>query len=305
MYASVNDTLLYFDVDGAQLRLDHDTLTANPTIVVIHGGPGFDQGYLRPGLGPLRDLAQVVYVDLRGQGRSAHAALETCTLEQMADDVMALCDHLGIAAPVLLGHSAGGFVALLAALGHPGMVGALVLCNTAASLASEPEVESPSLADRADPDAVAVAARVFSGDISPETSHAFDRLVAPYYAAPGHEDIPGRLFPLSRRAVDVMHHFFSQLAPRYDVRDQLAEIAVPTLVVTGAYDWVCPPASSRTIAARIPQAAYVLLKDSGHFTFSEQPERFHEAVATFLTNHFLTVNRPEPTLEESPATLAP
>ena len=282
MYATVNDTRLYFDVDGAQLVPDHGALTEKPTVVAIHGGPGFDQGYLRPGLGPLRDLAQVVYVDLRGQGRSADVALETCTLEQMADDVVALCDHLGISNPVLLGHSAGGFVALLAALGHPDSISALVLCNTAASLAPEPEAGAPSLADRAGPEAVAVAARVFSGDVSAETGEAFDRLVAPYYAAPGHEDVPGRLFPLSRRSVHVTQHFFSKLASHYDVRDRLAEITVPTLVVAGAYDWVCPPAASRTIAAGIPHAIHLLLEDAGHFTFSEQPDQFRRAVEDFL-----------------------
>lgn len=285
MYATVNDTRLYFDVDGAQLVPGDGALTTRPTLVAIHGGPGFDQGYLRPGLGQLRDLAQVVYVDLRGQGRSAEAPVETCTLEQMADDVVALCDLLGIEEPMLLGHSAGGFVALLAALRHPDSVGALVLCNTAASLAPEPDADSPNLADRADPETVAVAARVFSGDVSAETGEAFDRLVAPYYAAPGHEDVPGRLLQLSRRAVDVIRYFFSDLAPQYDVRDRLDEITAPTLVVAGAYDWVCSPAASRTLAAGVPHAALVLLDEAGHFAFSEQPERFRDAVAGFLAEH--------------------
>ncbi len=48
MYLSVNDTELYFDVEGAQLRVENDRLCTRPTIVVLHGGPGFDQAYLRP-----------------------------------------------------------------------------------------------------------------------------------------------------------------------------------------------------------------------------------------------------------------
>jgi hypothetical protein len=72
MRTSVNDTELYFDVEGPELALDGPQMRARPTLVVLDGGPGFDQGYLRPGLRALAD-AQLVFVDLRGQGRSAPA----------------------------------------------------------------------------------------------------------------------------------------------------------------------------------------------------------------------------------------
>ena len=71
MRITVNHTELYFDVEGPELALAGDELRPRPTIVVLHGGPGFDQGYLRPGLRALADDAQLVFVDLRGQGRSA------------------------------------------------------------------------------------------------------------------------------------------------------------------------------------------------------------------------------------------
>ena len=99
MRITVNHTELYFDVEGAELRVEDAQLRAAPTIVVLHGGPGFDQGYLRPGLAALAADAQLLFVDLRGQGRSAPVPPDSCTLEQMADDVAALCGRLGIADP--------------------------------------------------------------------------------------------------------------------------------------------------------------------------------------------------------------
>ena len=93
------------DVEGAELRVTGGALVSRPTLVALHGGPGFDSGYLRPGLGPLSSHAQVVYVDLRGQGRSLPAEPASCTLEQMADDVAALSRTLGITHPVVFGHS--------------------------------------------------------------------------------------------------------------------------------------------------------------------------------------------------------
>ena len=76
----------------------------------------------------------MIYVDLRGQGRSGRPPIETCTLEQWADDVASLCDLLEIKRPVVFGHSAGGFVAMHLAIRHPGLVGGLILCDSSPTL---------------------------------------------------------------------------------------------------------------------------------------------------------------------------
>ncbi|HEY3033990.1 MAG TPA: alpha/beta hydrolase [Streptosporangiaceae bacterium] len=91
-----------------------------------------------PGLAPVSRDAQLVFADLRGQGRSGRPPVQTCTLEQMADDVAELCGRLGIVMPIVFGHSAGGFVALHLALRHPGSVGGLILCDSAPTLAPLP-----------------------------------------------------------------------------------------------------------------------------------------------------------------------
>lgn len=289
MKIRVNDVDLYVDVDGPQLQVVGDRWVKRQTILVLHGGPGFDQGYLRPGLGALSGEAQLVFVDLRGQGRSGHPAVETCTLEQMADDVAALCEQLGIEEPVLFGHSAGGFVALHLALRHPGLIGKLILCGTAPTLAPlRDEDPQPTLAERASAEAVEVAARLFSGDFSRGTVDAFGRLVAPYYAGPRHMDVPGRLLALSDFAADVAQYFFGVLAPGYDLRPQLSDISVPTLVIVGGYDWVCPPIASRILAARIPDAVLMEFPEAGHFVFSEEPPAFLDAVRDFLVRPRMT-----------------
>jgi proline iminopeptidase len=280
MRISINHTTLFFDVAGPQLG---DGLQPRPTVIALHGGPGFDHGYLRPGLSDLADDAQVIFVDLRGQGRSAPAPAHECTLEQMADDVAALCAELGVERPIVLGHSAGGFVALHLALRHPTVPAGLILCHTAPTLHPLPDPDPPaSLAHRAGPEAAAVAARMFGGDFSPETGEAFGRLVFPHYAAPAHTDVPARLFALTSLNTDIAAHFFTQLARDYDVRPRLDEIAVPTLVIAGRHDWVCPPAGSRAIAGAVRDAELVELPDAGHFGFSETPAPFLAAVRAHL-----------------------
>jgi proline iminopeptidase len=202
----------------------------------------------------------------------------------MADDVAELCDRLGIAEPVVFGHSGGGFVALHLALRHPGATSALILCDTNATL--RPLIDNdppPSLAERTSPDAAALAARMFGGDFSADTMRAFGEQVAPAYAGPQHLDVPGQLFPLSSFTGEVAQHFFGTLAPGYDLRPQLAQIGVPALVAVGRYDWVCPPVASRILAAGIPNAELVEFTESGHFPFAEEPAAFQAAVGKFLS----------------------
>jgi proline iminopeptidase len=294
MRVCVNGTELYVDVEGAQLRLAEGGLVKRPTVVVLHGGPGYDQGYLRPGLGPISADAQLVFVDLRGHGRSSPVPAESCTLEQMADDVARLCERLEIDAPVVFGHSAGGFVALRLALRHPGSVGGLILCGTAPTLAPLPDADPPpSLEQRAPAEAVEVAGRLFGGDFSAEAYDDFVRSVLPYYAGPQHIDLPNRLMRLSGVALDIAAYFFGTLAAAYDVRPSLPEIAVPTLVISGGYDWVCPPVASRVLAAEIPDAQLVEVAEAGHFVFSEEPEAFQQAVWAFLARPAVRPRTPQ------------
>src|ERR687887_215718 len=90
-----------------------------PTIVFVHGGPGFDHSIFKAFYGRLTDIAQLVYYDHRGNGRSEDGPRERWTLDQWADDLRALCDTLGIERPVVFGTSFGGFVALNYATRHP------------------------------------------------------------------------------------------------------------------------------------------------------------------------------------------
>lgn len=288
MRVKLNGTHIYFDVDGSGLQASEGRLVEKPTLIALHGGLGFDHGYLRPGVGLLRDYAQVVYVDLRGQGRSGRPSPASCTLEQMADDLAALCDLLEIERAFIFGHSAGGFVAMHMALRHPRLVQGLILCGSSPTV--QPIVDddgepAPSLSSRAGPEVLAIAGRVFAGEITLETVTTFFDKVGPFYAAPNHMDMVEGILGLCSMTIPMMQHFMSTIAPSYDIRPMLSRIAAPALVIVGRYDWVCPPRASRAIARGIPNAKLVQVDDAGHLVFSEEPEKFLGAVAGFLAAH--------------------
>jgi proline iminopeptidase len=285
MRVELNGTDIYFDVDGVQLQPMNGRLVERPTLIALHGGLGLDHGYLKPGLTPLRDFAQLIYVDLRGQGRSGRPSLESCTLEQMADDVAALCGKLRIDRAVVFGHSAGGFVAMHMALRHPALVRGLVLCGTSPSVnpVSDDEGDvTPSLSSRAGPEVLSAAELLFKGQITAKTVSEFFEKVGPFYAAPSHGVLAQRLLGLTSMNIEMMSHFMNLIAPSYDLRAELDRIIAPAVVIVGKHDWVCPPKAARAIARGIPNARLVEFEGSRHFTFSEEPELFLETVRAFL-----------------------
>ena len=72
MRVQVGDVRLFFDVEGAKLRPDGATMREVPTVLLLHGGPGFDHSNYKPDFSRLAEIAQVVYLDHRGNGRSDH-----------------------------------------------------------------------------------------------------------------------------------------------------------------------------------------------------------------------------------------
>src|SRR5437762_2594084 len=158
MRIKVNGTTLFFDVEGAKLVADGPGMRERPTLLLLHGGPGFDHSTFKPAYSALADVAQVVYLDHRGNGRSDRDDPSSWRLDVWADDVRAFCDALEIERPVVLGWSFGGFVAQAYATRHPDHPGALVLQSTAA---------------RMDLDRVVDAFRRFGGDEAGDAALAF------------------------------------------------------------------------------------------------------------------------------------
>src|SRR5262245_10926160 len=103
MRITVNGTNLYFDVEGMGLVPDGPTMRAKPTLILLHGGPGFDHTMFKPGFSGLADVAQIIYLDQRANGRSVNTDPSTWTLAQWGDDVKSFCDALGIERPIVCG----------------------------------------------------------------------------------------------------------------------------------------------------------------------------------------------------------
>src|SRR5947209_13830189 len=84
MHVQINGVRLFFDVEGAKLVPDGATMREKPTLLLLHGGPGFDHTIYKPAYSALADVAQLIYLDHRGNGRSDPGPKESWTLAQWA-----------------------------------------------------------------------------------------------------------------------------------------------------------------------------------------------------------------------------
>jgi proline iminopeptidase len=270
---------LFVDVVGAGLEPTPDAMVEKPTLLLLHGGPGFDHAAFRPFFDRFADTHQVVYVDQRGHGRSDQRDDPSgWDLDTWADDVVRLSDALGIEHPVVLGLSFGGFVAIHYAARHPQHPSRLILASTLA----RPDfalVES-RFAERGGPEAAAAYRRLFTeGDQSAERWIDFAVHCLPVY-----NDTPSGFGPArTRENYEVTQHFHVPFASM-DLRDDVRRIEVPTLVLAGRNDPMTPHECSTEIAGLLRDGIgrLEIVDGAGHGTFRDQPEVSERLVRSFL-----------------------
>jgi proline iminopeptidase len=277
MHVEVEGTRLWFDVEGTKLVPDGREMRERPTVVLLHGGPGsFDHSYLKPDFARLAEVAQVVYLDLPGHGRSDWSDPAEWSFEGCGDAVRAFCDILGIARPVVYGHSLGGFVVLVYALRHPGHARALVLQSTYARFDLGRIVEE--FRRRGGDEVAATVERVYGGDSLSVTDEEWApcwKLFGPW--VPGEQE---------RACTSVNRELNApglELMSRFDVLDQLGLVECPSLVCVGELDPITPVDAAREIVDALPHGRLEVLRGAGHFPWRDVPDRYWP-----LLHHFVT-----------------
>ena len=286
MKLSVNGTELFFDVVGSGLDVEAG-FRQRPTMVILHGGPGFDHSYLRPWLDPVSEVAQLVYVDERGCGRSARHTHEYYQLGIMADDIVLLCQTLGIEHPIVLGQSFGGFVALSIATRHPDFAAGIVLFDTAPAWTGGYDLDALErlVGGERGKELREIAYRESTGVATPEELRRFEQEVMPYYWRQGFkEEYVSDLFNDTGINQDIASYMMGTLSREYDLRDSLASIRVPALVLQGRYDWVTPMAGAQEMAQGIPNAKLHVFEHSSHMVFMEQPDELVAVLKEWITS---------------------
>jgi len=276
VHIEVNGTRLWFDVEGPALVPDGDRMRPRPTVVLVHGGPGvYDHSYFKPDFACLAGCAQVIYLDLRGHGRSDWGDAAQWSFETCADDVRAFCDALGIAAPVVLGHSMGGPIVLLYGARYPGHAAGLIISSGFARWDQPRMVEA--FRRVAGADVAEIARRRYAGEKVPEEEWAR------VFAAFG-PHLPDEKREASTPRNTELNSYGMELIRQLDIAGELSRIGSPVLICTGELDPVTPVGAAEEIARALPEglARLEIIAGAGHFTWMDAPDRYWPAVTRFL-----------------------
>ena len=223
--------------------------------------------------GGLARPRRVVAIDLRGSGATPGAG-RAFAIAELADDLLAVLDDAGIDRAHVVGLSTGGMVAQEFALRHPGRVDRLVLVSTAARLHRQTELFL---------DAVLAAYEVHRS-----ATLTYD-LLAPWLYSPEFIEDPNNAAYFASAAQEDRKQSVDDWGALYravrafDSRSQLPGIAAPTLVVSGEVDALIPVGDGKALASAIPGARLVIFVGSGRVVNAEEPGRFRDEVAGFLT----------------------
>jgi pimeloyl-ACP methyl ester carboxylesterase len=275
--------------DGRKLSY-HRTGTDGPVLVCHPGGPGFSAQYFGD-LAGLWERFTLVLLNPRGTGGSSRPAdPKAYRIDDYVSDLEELRAHLGLEKMLLLGHSHGGMVAQVYAARHPDRVEKLVLASTLARFGAEQKEAMNELMEKRSgqpwyADAMAALEAEQEGRFSTdeEMSDLLFRELPLYFAHFGAAEA-GYLDTLKGEKLngDALRLFNTEIFETFDLRGELGKIKAPTLVITGDDDFICGPVCADEVASGIKGSRKVIVGDSGHMIFIEQPEAFESEVADFL-----------------------
>lgn len=234
-----------------------------PTLVLLNS-LGTDLRMWDAQAAALRDEFRIVRCDTRGHGGSPMAD-EPWTLDDLGGDVVALLDSLAIERAAIAGVSLGGATAVWLASHAPERVTSLAACFTSASFGEPNPWLTRAATVRAEGVAAvseAVLGRWFTDAIDPEVRARMKAML---------EATPAEGYAA---ATEVVAHL--------DLRNDLAAITAPTLVVSGAEDVATPSDMGHALAAGIADAEFVVLDDAAHLGNVERPDAVTDLIRAHL-----------------------
>ncbi|MFJ1969682.1 alpha/beta fold hydrolase [Streptomyces sp. NPDC087903] len=252
-----------FEVDGATLTYDDEGPRddAGVPLVFVHGWTANRHRWDHQ-LTHFAQRRRVIRLDLRGHGESSGAGVPT--VAALAEDVLALLDHLKVDRFVVVGHSMGGMIAQTIALSHPERVERMVLVNSIGRMAFS----------RGRGLLMAVSTLVpFKLFVATNIQRAF---------APGYprEEIRAYVRASASLPQEVVMTLYGAMRA-FDVLDRVGEIRTPTLLVHGYHDIQLPVSQMLRMAKDYPDAVIRIL-DAGHELPVEKPAELTEALDRFI-----------------------
>lgn len=259
-------------------------------IIIVHGGPVLEHGYLVPYFKPLAENYELIYYDQRLSGRSsAEVDSSGITLANFVEDIEELRKEVGAEKIHLMAHSWGGLLAMKYAIKYPSHLNSLILLNSMPASTQLWQEESRMVANRTSREDSLKRQEIMQSELfRTNPSEAIEQLLVvsfrnqfenPALADSLNFFIPDDYMARSQRFGNLMPDLMN-----YDLHADLGSMQVPTLLVYGESE---PAAmlSGSDLDSVMPNSKLVVMENSGHFPFIEQPEAFIDEIEGFLNSN--------------------
>ncbi len=253
-------------------------------MLMMHGGLGLDHTYFLPWLDPLCSRTEVIYYDHRANGRSDRPSSMTgITHDTWIADADALRAWLGHDRIILFGHSYGGALALEYALQYGEHLAGLILCCTA-PVFDYLDIMLSNAEARGTPEQLEALMRILGNTLNDDAEwRKMWMTYLPLYFKAYDPAVGSAMDRDMIYSIAAQKHASTHCLAAYNVLDQLGRITVPTLVICGRDDWITPPAQAgERLHAGLPNSELVVLEESGHFPFIEEPGSCIDAIADWI-----------------------
>ena len=248
-------------------------------VVLLHAFP-LNADMWRPQLEAVPDGSRFIAPDLRGFGPSRDSSPwpQPATMDQFAEDVGLVLDHLAIDRAVIGGLSMGGYVALALFRKSPERFAGMILADTR----SQADTAEGRAGRRQMLDLIGEGG---AGGAAAVADQMLPRMLGPTTLRERPE-LPARVRKMIEATdPEAIAAAIEAMMGRPDSTPDLARIGVQTLVIVGDEDGLTPPADSEAIARRITRSRLVVLPGAGHLSSLEAPAPFSRALADFLASN--------------------
>ena len=255
----------FLEANGAQMHYELSGPVSAP-VLVFSNSLGTNIKMWTPQVEALGERYRILRYDTRGHGQSV-VTPGPYRISQLADDLLGLLDRLGIEKVSFCGLSMGGMIGMTLALRVPERVGKVVLCCTAPKLGSG-EIWNARITG------------VQKGGMAAVTDAVLERWYTPTFRAAAPAQIQETKHMLLTTPPEGYVANCEAIRDE-DLRERIAGIRIPTLILMGKYDPVVPLADGRFMAERICGAKYVELP-AAHLANIEASDVFTKELASFL-----------------------
>jgi proline iminopeptidase len=290
-------------VDAHGVLIYYKALGVGPPLMVLHGGPGASHDYFLPWLLPLARTHRLIFIDERGSGRSERLQdTSLYTVEGDVEDIEAVRLALHLGKISLLGHSCGGVLAQAYALKYQQNLSHLILNSTFPSTREMNEVLAREKAAMPADKLKRLNELEQAGLFGKGETWEHGRYLAEYETlawGPGYFPFlygarpDSNYDPAAGNAPTNWELYRSMWGSdgefiidgnlkSVEYVDRLPTIHVPTLVLVGDHD-ECDPSLAKEMHEKIAGSKLVILPNSGHMNFVDQPEMWQKSVGDFLS----------------------